>query len=89
MPCPNCSHTLDGVGSHGGMIIHHCMRCGTMTHTNGEGTHVAIYTPKLLLRCRDFESTYLAPTGPIPVFTDWHKLGISESIHLPADRRKS
>lgn len=76
MPCPSCSHTLQGIG----YGMYHCPRCGTLTNCPIDG---AVSVPALVQRCRDF-----APALTTYQVETWNRLGIAESINTPAERVK-
>ena len=54
-----------------------CPRCGSLKAVN-EALGCDIAVPYLVDRCRRFEDGLIAPG-----LTDWHSLGIQESIHIP------
>lgn len=82
MPCPTCSHTLHFVGE-GDIRIYHCPRCGTLVTDRdaADGVTVNRYVavPKLVERCRKFESALDMDHDPKAV-AEWNRLGIAESI---------
>lgn len=84
MPCGNCGHTLEGIDAPGQMTYWHCPRCGTFVRVNPDGWSDT-YTPKLVERCRRFESLHSISRGDFP---EWHSFGIAESIHTPENRSK-
>ena len=47
-----------------------------------------IFVPKLVERCREFETDPLLPLLLLggEVFRLWRRLGIVESIHVPSER---
>ena len=82
MVCLICDHTMAGIG-HG---MFHCARCGSLLLP--EGTPGPLVVPALVLRCREFAADPLLPllavSGEIGKL--WHRLGITESINVPAER---
>lgn len=84
MSCPTCGHTMHGIGAVpavGGQPVFWCPRCGTVEdHADGI-TDVGV--PKLVERCRAFAAETRAD-----LLEGWQRLGVAESIHLPADRRR-
>lgn len=87
MSCPTCGHTMQGVGgvpAVGGDPAFWCPRCGTLEMPARKLTE----SPKLVERCRKFETD---PLMPLPAISGeigklWTRLGIAESIHKPEDR---
>lgn len=81
MACPTCGEAMKGVGDYGAW----CPVCGTLCPLNQQypsaknGTAI----PKLVERCREFDKMMNSSE-----FDDdlWRRLGVSESIHLPANR---
>lgn len=73
MSCPTCSHTMQTVIQ--GVLW--CPRCGTtrLLVPTGESLDSV---PKLVERCRAFESQYVH--GKSQMVIDWTFLGIYESI---------
>jgi hypothetical protein len=78
MPCPVCSHTLDGI-SHG---MFHCPRCGTLVNCPAVGD---VCVPALVRRCDDF-ARRLSPDRDALLLQRWHSLGIAESIATEHER---
>ena len=76
MACPTCSHAMASVGSG----IFHCGRCGTLIGCYSDGSAVV---PKLVERCREFSAGW-DENDPAAIL--WHRLGIAESINVPANR---
>jgi hypothetical protein len=68
-----------------GARVFWCPRCGTLRTTGRfEGDDV----PKLVVRCRAFETTFPPGNPPSVSYGDeWRRLGIVESINRPEDRR--
>jgi hypothetical protein len=91
MPCPTCGHTTHSLGVLQGRAHYWCPRCGTLrSHCGYDADSNPIYddgTPKLVERCRQFEK---ATDGLGRMAMTWHqtwaRLGIAESINVPADR---
>lgn len=83
MSCPTCDHTMEGINStvFENATIFHCPRCGTTKNRDGSCT-----VPKLVDRIRELESGYVRPDEYPPLTSDWRRLGIAESINLPANR---
>ena len=92
MSCPTCDATMEGLGEWGGRKHWHCPRCGTLRTicVDGEGNstgYVEDYRPKLVDRCRQFAGRLpVAASAPAGL---WQRLGIAESINVPAERPKS
>jgi Zn-finger nucleic acid-binding protein len=94
MACPTCDHTMEFVGPVGHMeqqSVYWCPRCGTLKVADGEREDVS--TPKIVERCREFEThlydcenndDYGVYLARLP--EDWRRFGIAESIN-PPDRR--
>ena len=85
MACPTCDHTMENIstGRDNDWYTFLCPRCGTVRmYEAGDEGNAEVYVPKLVGRCRTFEGQFW-PTGPAPI---WRRLGIAESINLPADR---
>lgn len=89
MACPTCDHTMEQLGRVNFEVCFLCPRCGTvkvqyLANPNAE----SVYVPKLVERCRNFETDSLLPllavSGEIGKL--WHRLGIAESINLPEKR---
>jgi hypothetical protein len=76
MPCPTCYHTMEACT----ITISHCPRCGTMVMDHD------VYIPRLVDRCRQFEEVILPKNNMTPMAADWRRLGIAESINIPANR---
>jgi len=89
MACPTCDHSMASIGDVAVRRIFHCERCGTVkieTYTGDpQKWEVEVYVPKLVERCRIFESS-LAPDSQSGGGIDWRRLGIAESINLPEAR---
>lgn len=66
-----------------------CQRCGTLKTETYTGTpddwFVEVEAPKLVERCRRFAPSLERLPEHTGVETAWHRLGIAESINLPAD----
>ncbi len=58
-----------------------CPRCGTMVAEYNDG-HRNVYVPKLVERCREYQSTQLLGEH----LRIWNVLGIAESIRKPEER---
>lgn len=86
MSCPTCDHTMERIctfepdvdGDGSGVFI--CPRCGTYII---EGSLDSPHVPKIVSRCRSFESCLLRHTLKMDL---WRNMGIAESINLPKDR---
>lgn len=76
MSCPNCDHTMQQIDV---SKYFWCPRCGTLKPEDGFAE-----TPKLVLRCRDFEHFVNEDLS-----VAWHRLGIEESINPPGNRKES
>ncbi len=76
MPCPTCDHTMEMVG--GNCDVPWCPRCGTIGFREA-----TIQAPMLVDRCRDFGNTLGPQWNSL-----WTRLGIEDSIYLPADRHR-
>lgn len=95
MSCPTCDHTLDCIAdSADGRRVLHCERCGTLVVRFLGDTAIArispiaqsVYVPKLVERCRDYvHDVYVRHNAYTP--SQWHTLGIAESINKPEDRK--
>jgi tRNA(Ile2) C34 agmatinyltransferase TiaS len=76
MSCPTCDHTMHSVGD----TAWWCPRCGTLSFKGFS----QIETPKLVTRCRELSSRHLL--DKLQARSDWHTLGIGESIFPPDTR---
>lgn len=86
MSCPTCDHTVACIGiMSDGFATYWCSRCGSLCYNNDK----AVDVPKLVERCRQFESNKLLPLLAVccEVGKLWHRLGIAESINLPEARK--
>lgn len=86
MSCPTCDHTMAMIVNSPPHSFHHCPRCGTVKHnTHGHSAFsvAAVYVPTLVERCRKFATTQIGCGDNAAL---WNRLGIAESINLPADR---
>ena len=81
MPCPTCSETLQALNA----IVKWCPRCGTIL-TSPNTTRTDIERPKLVQRCRDYESLVKAADRIEEPLTAWKQAGVDEAINLPEDR---
>lgn len=81
MSCPTCDHTMQAVCNHMPPAFW-CPRCGTLKMERyASGT-----TPLLVDRVRAFgDNSRPILQGERDL---WLRLGVEESIRLPADRRK-
>lgn len=96
MACPTCDHSMEACGQNDrGDNFFHCPRCGTLK-IDAFGQHGdKLYVPKLVERCREFRATrhpsFKAEVGifgdPVLV-AEWERIGIAESINVPANRTK-
>jgi endogenous inhibitor of DNA gyrase (YacG/DUF329 family) len=79
MSCPTCGETMTALGCKvTNDTFYWCPRCGSILPCS-ESHAVA---PALVERCRQLEAKGLQYMN----LRDWHKLGIAESINLPAAR---
>lgn len=96
MSCPTCDHTMESIGHIAAQRVFRCGRCGTVkieTYTGkpDDWNHV-VYVPKLVERCRPYERGLFGTGGrqlivePDILKSEWHRLGIAESINKPEDR---
>ena len=91
MACPTCDHTMETILAIDDCRRHWCPRCGTIRtvfFTLNGGDTVEDYVPKLVERCREFEPCLWPLDSVNPKFREtWHRIGIAESINLPAGRK--
>ena len=95
MACPTCDHSLECVlrDAASDTTAYQCPRCGTsvvLCHgvPNGPG-NPRVYVPQLVERCREFAGKMnLGPLSNSLAVDEWRRLGIAESINLPAARPK-
>ncbi len=78
MSCETCGHTMEGFAA----FTFHCPRCDTVKIIRpGHPLGDAVYVPKLVERCREFERSFPPGNPPTVSYSDWWKrLGITESI---------
>lgn len=78
MACPTCDHTMQSLGYCDGGTVWHCSRCGTVSHHDQfVDAPPRVHVPKLVERCRDFESVWDDDAVGRML---WRTLGIEESI---------
>lgn len=82
MSCPTCDHTMQYCGVHGDNFMYWCPRCGTIQGRFGEKLSDS-YRPKLVDRCIAYRDS-----GRFMRESEWVRLGIQESICLPAERTR-
>ena len=85
MACPTCSCTMQNLGVPEARFFW-CPRCGTVSRLDPEGRRDDS-RPALVERVRDLRETMREKVGfsAWDVAT-WHRLGITEAIHLPGER---
>lgn len=86
MSCPTCDHTMNFLTRAEDMNFYHCPRCGTavvkIDPSSARNYPDRVYVPKLVDRCRRFETTHDSNS----VAQKWHRLGIAEAINTPENR---
>lgn len=78
MPCATCEHTMQNIAEPGTTPAWWCPRCGSICTLHVPDTKA----PALVHRCREMQALNVGLTFRV----DWKRLGIAESINLPANR---
>lgn len=97
MPCPTCSHTMERIHTCRAdeVMVFQCPRCGTTRVEDSGADEPSVYVPKLVSNCRIFFEV-TAPESPGAclgllshkvVHELLRRVGITEAIDLPKDRR--
>lgn len=88
MPCPTCDHAMKHIGHNRSHSVYWCPGCGTIKDDNPHSDDAVreAAAPKLVSQCREYASHFCKENIAQYYRNTWNRLGIAESINLPADR---